>query len=280
MLNALSIDVEDYFHVSNFESSVGFKNWDKHESRVERNTKVILSILSEYNVKATFFVLGWVAEKNPQLIREIFDEGHEIASHSYAHSLIYKQTKEQFRKDLIRSKKILEDTIGDKIVGYRAPSFSITKESLWALDILIEEGFLYDSSIFPVTHHRYGIADSRRFPYKILGKDDKCLYEIPLSTITIFRKNIPIAGGGYLRLFPYRFTKWGLNRINKKEKQPVFLYLHPWEIDCHQPRLNGSLLSRFRHYVNLDKMEKNLVQLINDFQFSRMIDYLDEFSKQ
>lgn len=278
MINALTIDVEDYFQVSNFESLIGFKNWDKYESRVERNTKKILHILSENNVKATFFILGWVAEKHPQLILEIYKDGHEIASHGYAHRLVYKQTLKEFRGDLRISKKIIEDAIGERIIGYRAPSFSITKDSLWALDILMEEGFLYDSSIFPVIHHRYGITNSKRFPYKLFSKDGRHFYEIPLSTLAVLKKNIPVAGGGYLRLFPYIFTKWALDRINKKEKQPVIIYLHPWEIDRYQPRLKASLMSKFRHYTNLDKMENNLIQLLKDFKFGRIRDLLDKFA--
>lgn len=272
MINALTIDVEDYFNVSGFESQIKFEDWDKFESRVERNTDRLLTILQESDVKATFFVLGWIAEKYPKLVGRIHGEGHEIASHSYAHRLVYKQTKKEFREDLKRSKGLLEDGIGDRVIGYRAPSYSITRESLWAIDILIEEGFLYDSSIFPIRRDRYGIPGSRRFPYTVDGHNGGVLLEVPLSTVTVLNTNIPIAGGGYLRLFPYGFIKWGLKKINEKEKQPAVIYLHPWEIDADQPRLHGSLLSRFRHYVYLNKMEQRLKSLLCDFKFNTMKD--------
>jgi polysaccharide deacetylase family protein (PEP-CTERM system associated) len=276
MMNALSIDVEDYFNVSGFESHIRFEEWGRFERRVEANTDRLLAILGEHRVHATFFVLGWIAERHPTLVKRIHDAGHEIASHSYAHRLIYRQTPAQFREDLKRSKAILEEITGEKILGYRAPSYSIVKESLWALDILAEEGFLYDSSIFPIFHDRYGIPNGERFIYKIAGSQGRSIYEVPLSTVALFGKHLPIAGGGYLRLFPYRFIRWGLTQINQKERQPAIVYLHPWEIDVAQPRMQGSLLSTFRHYVNLHKTESRMVNLLKDFRFGTIRQLLDK----
>jgi len=268
VINALTIDVEDYFNVSGFESSIKFEDWGNYQSRVEANTDKILEILQQANVKATFFVLGWISEKYPDIVRCIYREGHEVASHSYAHRLVYRQTPEEFREDLKRSKSMLEELIGDRVIGYRAPSYSITKKSLWAMDILMEEGILYDSSIFPIRRDRYGIPNGNRFPYTIIGKNGTSIVEIPLSTVTVFNQNIPIAGGGYLRLFPYRFIRWGLRKIIERENQSIIIYLHPWEMDKDQPRMEGSMMSRFRHYVGLEKMEPRLRELLRDFKFS------------
>lgn len=276
MQNALTIDVEDYYNVSGFESNIKFEDWGNFESRVEENTEKILEILQKFDVKATFFVLGWIAEKYPNTVRRIQQGEHEIASHSYAHKLIYKQSQAQFREDLRRSQSVLEDLICDRVIGYRAPSFSITHDSLWALDILMEEGFLYDSSIFPIRRDRYGIPNGNRFPYTIHGRNSRSILEVPLPTVSILNNNIPIGGGGYLRLFPYRFTKWGLRRINEKENQPAMIYFHPWEIDPDQPRLRGSLLSSFRHYVRIDKTESNLKSLLSDFKFTTIKDLYRE----
>ncbi len=267
MLNALTIDVEDYYMVSAFADKVKFEDWHRHESRVERNTYKILELLDEYKVKATFFVLGWIAERYPQLIKDISSSGHEIASHGYNHRLIYDQTPDEFREDIRKTKKILEDITAVPVNGYRATSFSVIKETFWALDILIEEGFKYDSSIFPIRHDRYGIHDFYRFPKKV-GLDGKGeILEIPLSTIQLFGKNTPIAGGGYLRLLPVRFIEWGIRSLNKKENQPAIIYFHPWEIDTEQPKLNGSRISAFRHYINLDKTFSKIKRLLNNFQF-------------
>ena len=267
MLNALTIDVEDYFNVSGFESNIKFEDWGNYQSRVEANTDKILEILLQADVKATFFILGWISEKYPDIVRRIYREGHEVASHSYAHRLVYRQTPEEFREDLRRSKSMLEKIIGDQVIGYRAPSYSITKKSLWAMDILMEEGILYDSSIFPIRRDRYGIPNANRFPYTITGKNGVSIVEVPLSTVTVFNQNIPIAGGGYLRLFPYRFIRWGLRKIIEQEKQSIIIYLHPWEIDKDQPRMEGSTMSRFRHYICLEKMEPRLRELLRDFKF-------------
>ena len=273
MLNALTIDVEDYYHVSAFESVVRFEDWHRYESRVVRNTHRILDLLDEYQVKATFFVLGWIAEHEPKLVWAIHERGHEVASHGYAHQQVFKQTPDQFREETRKSKRLLEDIISQPVIGYRAASYSITKETLWALDILIDEGFQYDSSIFPIWHDRYGMPDHPRFPHRIRVNGGH-LIEYPLSTVRIVGANIPIAGGGYLRLFPYAFTRWGLHKINNVEKQPAIIYLHPWEIDPDQPRIRGTLLSRFRHYVNLNRCESVLRRLIQDFDFCQVQDLI------
>jgi polysaccharide deacetylase family protein (PEP-CTERM system associated) len=276
MLNALTIDVEDYYHVSGFQSVVQFDSWDRYESRVERNTHRFLDLLDEHRIQATFFVLGWVAERHPRLVRAIQERGQEVASHGYAHQLIYTQTPEQFRHETQHSKHLLEDIIGQPVLGYRAASYSITKASLWALDILHEVGFAYDSSIFPIRHDRYGIPDYQRFCHVLKGQGESGLVEFPISTVRLAGSNIPIAGGGYLRLFPCAFIRWGIRRINEKERQPALLYLHPWEIDPEQPRIRANALSRFRQYINLHKTEGKLVYLFQDFRFGTMTAVLKE----
>lgn len=271
MVNALSIDVEEHFQVSAFESVIKVDRWEQHESRVENNTRLILDILEEKHIHATFFVLAWIAERHPKLIKAIHNKGHEVASHGYKHQRVYTQTPEQFRQETNRSKKILEDTIGHIIMGYRAASYSITSESLWALDILIEEGFSYDSSIFPVWHDRYGIPNAERFSHIIRRKSGNIL-EYPLSTLRFGRMNVPVGGGGYLRLFPYSITKWAINQINTREQKPAIVYLHPWEVDPDQPRIDGSFVSKFRHYVNLKKTENTVRNLLEDFSFAPLRD--------
>jgi polysaccharide deacetylase family protein (PEP-CTERM system associated) len=260
----------------------------------------ILGLLEEFQVHATFFVLGWVAESLPRLVMEIAQRGHEIASHGYGHQRIYNRTREEFRKDIRRSKDILEGVSGVKVLGYRAPSYSISKETLWAYDELCDAGYHYDSSVFPIRHDLYGIPDWPRFPFTVeKGPDGKwqpasqstnrysldadCwsltsnrysldadnILEIPITTLSLGGKYIPIAGGGYFRLFPYPFTRWGLRRINRQEGRPFVFYLHPWEIDPSQPRINGAgAKSRFRHYLNLDKTEARLRKLLSDFKFA------------
>jgi polysaccharide deacetylase family protein (PEP-CTERM system associated) len=275
MINALTIDVEDYFMVSAFADVVRFEDWGKYESRVAKNTGHILALLDEYNVKATFFVLGWVAERDPGLIRKIHDAGHEVACHGYNHRLIYDLTPDQFRNDVRKAKNILEDIISAPVIGYRAASYSIVKETLWALDILIEEKFLYDSSIFPVHHDRYGLPGAERFPH-IVKRNHGTLREFPPSTYRIFGQNIPIAGGGYLRLFPLQVTKSAIRSINDREKKPVIVYLHPWEIDTKQPRLNGRRSSKFRHYINLDSTMPKLKKVLTEFKFKHLSGFLHE----
>jgi polysaccharide deacetylase family protein (PEP-CTERM system associated) len=276
MLNALTIDVEDYYHVSGFESSIRFEDWDRYESRVERNTQRLLDLLDTYRTKATFFILGWVAERHPHLVRTIQARGHELASHGYAHRRIYTQTPEEFRQETRHAIRILEDASGQRIFGYRAASYSITRASLWALEILQEEGFTYDSSIFPIHHDRYGIPGYQRFCHAVAGHGGNQLLEFPISTLRLAGSNIPIAGGGYFRLFPYAFIHWGIAHINAREHQPALVYFHPWEIDPGQPRIQASALSRFRHYVNLEKTEQRLVHLLRDFTFGTALAVLKD----
>jgi len=267
--NALTIDVEDYFHVAALSKSISVHDWSNIPSRVEKNTNLLLELFDKYSVKATFFILGWVAERYPQLIKDIDSQGHEVACHGYSHQLIYTQTLETFKEETRRSKHILEDIVGKQINGYRAASYSITNRSLWALDILAEAGFTYDSSIFPVYHDNYGIPDSPGEPYVLKTSRGSQLVEFPLSTYRIFGYALPVAGGGYFRLYPYWLSKYFYKRLNKANKPFVF-YLHPWEVDPDQPRVKASWLSEFRHYNNLDVCERRLESLLKDFSFVSM----------
>lgn len=271
--NALTVDVEDYFHVSAFAKSINHADWDKHPFRVEQNTHRLLDLFDDAEVKATFFVLGWVADKSRSLVREIADRGHEVACHGFSHQLIYNQTPEVFREETVRSKTLLEDIAQKPVQGYRAASYSITKNSLWALDILAEAGFVYDSSIFPVRHDRYGIPDAKELPHKLTTPKGHELVEFPLSTAKIFSYKLPVAGGGYFRLYPYALTRAGLRQINRRQ-QPFIFYLHPWEIDPAQPKVEAGWFSRFRHYNNLDKCEHRLKNLMSDFEFVTCLDVL------
>jgi len=345
MINILTIDLEDYFMVSAFESVVKRESWDRYESRIERNTYLVLNILAgcqppslrrgidplnnafsflqptahdssdfpttenpapKIPVRATFFCLGWIAERYPHLIREIARQKHEIACHSYDHRLVYYIGHEQFREDIRKSKRILEDIIGQEVIGYRAPSYSITKKCLWALEILAEEGYKYDSSIFPIHHDRYGIPTAPRFPFMIdlnHGKDIRFiplyglnranastltphginlpyplgleassnvgLIEFPISTVKFLGANVPMGGGGYFRLLPYPIVKRGLRRINDEDETPFIFYIHPWEFDSGQPRFNNeSSITKIRHYINLDKTRIKIENLLADFSFS------------
>ena len=271
--NALTVDVEDYFQVTNFASFIDSNSWDGYPSRVEKNTSDLLSTFDRYGVRVTFFILGWVAERHPELVKRIHREGHEVACHGYGHQLVYELGEERFQQDIHRAKKILEDICGSPVLGYRAPSYSIVNSSKWALDVLIQEGFSYDSSIFPTHHPRYGIPDAPRHHHEIKRKKG-VIEEFPPSTVPIGKWNLPIAGGGYFRLFPYFFTKWGANRLNGRREDFIF-YLHPWEIDPGQPRFReASSLSRFRHYVNLKTTQSKLERLLQDFQFAPLKDYL------
>lgn len=264
--NALTVDVEDYFHVSAFSKSISRKDWDRHPLRVEKNTHRLLDMFDEAQVKATFFVLGWVAERNNGLIEEIAKRGHEIASHGFSHELVYNQSRDVFREETIRSKSLLEDIVQEKVRGYRAASYSITRDSIWALDILAEAGFEYDSSIFPVRHDRYGIPDALEIPHILKTPKGRSLVEFPLSTAKVFSYKLPVAGGGYFRLYPYLLTRAGLRQVNAR-KQPFIFYLHPWEIDPDQPKVEAGWFSRFRHYNNLEKCESRLQRLMQDFEF-------------
>ncbi|MBO6849388.1 MAG: DUF3473 domain-containing protein [Marinobacter sp.] len=271
--NALTIDVEDYFQVAALAEAVDRDDWSSMEYRVEANTDRLLALFDEHQTKATFFTLGWVAERSPALIRRIRDAGHEIASHGYSHQLIYTQTPEVFREETRKSKTVLEDITGNAVTGYRAASYSITSKSRWALDILYEEGFTWDSSIFPVHHDRYGMPGTPHEPYLLQTPNGGTLTEFPLSTCPIGQYRLPIAGGGYFRLFPYGLSRWGLGKINKAG-QPFIFYLHPWEIDTEQPRLKVKAFSRFRHYNNLDKCMGRLERLLGDFRFGSVSDVL------
>ena len=266
MLNALSIDLEDYFHVSNFEGYVPRSRWSFMPLRIEESTMKVLKLLSLYRVKATFFVLGWIAERMKSLIREIRSAGHEIASHGYDHRLAYEMSPEEFRADIRRSKSALENAIGERIYGYRATSYSVVRHNFWYLQILAEEGFLYDSSIFPVYHDRYGIPEWDRFP-KIVEDNGCTIYEVPPSTFKILGYNLPIAGGGYLRLFPVKFLAYCISKINMNERKPAVIYFHPWELDSDQPRIKIPLLKSFRHYNNLHNTEKKIAHLLKNFSF-------------
>ena len=265
MRHCLSFDVEEHFQVSAFDSSRRRNHWNTSESRVERSTHLILEILALRKVRATFFILGWIAERHPGLVKVIADQGHEVASHGYGHELITAQTPPFFREDIRKAKQILEDLVGGTVAGYRAPSFTITTETKWALPILAEEGYLYDSSIFPILHDRYGMYGVNPWCHQI-HTNSGSLWEVPPSTAMLAGVRIPVAGGGYLRLFPYAMLKRLLLRV-EQEGQPLVMYLHPWELDPNQPRMAGSMVSRFRHYLNLHTTEKKLRALLSDFSF-------------
>jgi polysaccharide deacetylase family protein (PEP-CTERM system associated) len=265
MQNYLTIDVEDYFQVAAFADIVPPSDWDLMEQRVHASVAILLEMLEKHGARATFFVVGWVAEKHPDIVRDIVSQGHDIGCHSYWHRNVYDMTPEEFRSDTMRAKSALEAISNKKITAYRAPSYSITKKSLWALDILEECGFTMDSSIFPILHDTYGIPDAPRFRHALSSHG---IEEFPVSTAVFLGRRIPVSGGGYFRLFPYWFTKMALKRINQKDKQPFVFYLHPWEIDIEQPRFaKARLLSRFRHYNNLDKTMGRFERLLTDFKF-------------
>jgi polysaccharide deacetylase family protein (PEP-CTERM system associated) len=259
--------------VSAFESCVRFDEWPTYESRVEKNTGRVLDLLDEYGVKGTFFVLGWEAERRPRMVEEIVSRGHEIASHGYRHRLVYSMAPAECRQDIARSKACLEAITGTPILGFRAPSYSIVERSTWCLDILIDLGFKYDSSIFPIHHDRYGIPGARRFP-NILERRGGNVVEFPLSTVRRFGLNWPIAGGAYLRFFPSGILRSGIRRINHVEGEPAIIYLHPWELDPGQPRLDAPLKSRLRHYTNLAKAEPRFRELLAEFSFGPVCEVL------
>jgi polysaccharide deacetylase family protein (PEP-CTERM system associated) len=273
VVNAMSGDVDDYLHVSALQGHLSRERGDSQESRVCRNTERLLEMFDEASVTATFFVLGWVAERYPSLVRTIARAGHEIASHGYGHGLVYDMTPDQFREDVRRAKALLESLSGTPVLGYRAPSYSITGDSLWALDVLASEGHVYDASIFPIHHDRYGIPDAPRYAHS-RSVAHGTIWEFPGSTVRLAGQNLPIGGGGYFRLLPYAWTRWGIERVNRVEGKPVMFYLHPWEIDPEQPRIAAPLLSRFRHYRNLEKTEHRLRRLLREFAFGPAVDML------
>jgi polysaccharide deacetylase family protein (PEP-CTERM system associated) len=274
MQNAFSVDVEDWYQVSDFEEAVSFAEWERYESRVVRNTDRVLELLDAHGVRGTFFVLTWNAERHPEVVRRIASAGHEIASHGYRHRLIYDQSPAEFRDDILRSKKILEDLTGEPVWGYRAPSFSLTSASLWALDVLLECGMRYDSSIFPVSDRLYGIPNARRFPFVIRADGERELIEFPMSTARAAGRNWPLGGGAYLRLFPYAYMGWGIRRVNR-EGQSALVYVHPWELDPGQPRIKArGKRGVSTHYINLHRTEARVSRLLREFSFAPVRDVL------
>lgn len=267
--NAMTIDVEDYFQVSAFAPHIPRESWPSMTCRVERNVERILALLRERDVKATFFTLGWIAERYPQVVRAIVDDGHELASHGYGHLRASDQSAEEFRDDITRSKAVLEDISGHQVLGYRAPSFSIGSRNLWALDTLRNAGYRYSSSIYPIQHDHYGMPNAPRFAFYPNGEDG--LLEVPITTVRMMDRNLPAGGGGYFRFFPYAVSRWFLNKVNRDDRQAGIFYFHPWEIDPGQPRQLGvGFKTKFRHYVNLDRMETRLRALTRDFEWDRM----------
>lgn len=275
--NALTIDVEDYFQVSAFAPHIARSEWNSRECRVERNINRILEILANHDTKATFFTLGWIAERYPQLIRQIVQQGHELASHGYGHERASDQMEEAFYSDIHLAKVLLEDLSDTEVKGYRAPSFSIGSDNLWAFDCLARAGYRYSSSIYPIQHDHYGMPDSPRFAYEVRPT----LMEVPITTLRMFGRNFPSSGGGYFRLLPYALSRWMLNRVNAQDRESGVFYFHPWEIDTEQPRIEGiGAKTRFRHYVNISRMDGRLNQLLSDFNWGRMDQiFLDRFTK-
>lgn len=273
IVNAMTVDVEDYFQVSAFDGIVSRARWDTLESRVARNTERVLEVFDRANVRATFFVLGWVADRFPALVRRVVEAGHEIASHGYHHQLLYMLTPRQFREDVRAAKRAIENASGQPVRGFRAPSYSIVESTMWALDVLIEEGHVYDASIFPIHHDRYGIPDAPRHTH-VLRRSAGSLIEVPASTVRVGSVNLPIAGGGYFRLFPYAWTRWGIGRVNRAEGAPVVFYLHPWELDPEQPRMPVGAATRVRHYGGLNRTEQRLSRLLAEFRFDSLASVL------
>ena len=265
--NALTIDVEDYFQVSAMAPYIRRDEWDSRECRVERNVERILALLARHDIRATFFTLGWIAERYPQLVRQIVDQGHELASHGYGHQRASDLSRDAFRDDIVRAKQLLEDIGGVAVQGYRAPSFSIGAGNLWAFDSLQAAGYRYSSSIYPIKHDHYGMPDAPRFAHAVADG----LIEIPVTTLRLRGRNLPSSGGGYFRLLPYALSRWMIGKVNADDRQPAIFYFHPWEIDADQPRVAGiNLKTRFRHYVNIGRMEQRLDGLMRDFRWGRM----------
>jgi polysaccharide deacetylase family protein (PEP-CTERM system associated) len=267
LVNALTIDVEDYFQVWALSPHIERSQWDSMPCRIERNVDRLLEMLAQHGSKATFFTLGWIAERYPALIRRIVAGGHELASHGYGHYRANEQSRDEFMHDVVHAKHILEDLGGTAVNGYRAPSFSIGTGNLWAFDCLVEAGYRYSSSIYPVQHDHYGMPDAPRFPYRIRSE----LVEIPVTTARVAGRNLPAGGGGYFRLAPYPVSRWAIRRVNEVDQRPAIFYFHPWEIDPDQPRIPGvGFKARFRHYLNLDQTEARLTRLLSDFRWDRV----------
>jgi polysaccharide deacetylase family protein (PEP-CTERM system associated) len=274
--NALTVDVEDYFQVSAFRDQVSPDDWPQFESRVVANTHRVLDVFDDAGATATFFVLGWIAERHPQLVRDIAARGHEIACHGFSHQLIYGQSPAVFREETHRAKSLLEAQVQSPVRGYRAASFSITDASRWALDVLADCGFEYDSSMYPVRHDLYGTAVEAAGPHRITAPAGKTLIEFPMTTRSFMGMTVPVSGGGYFRLYPYQLTAFLLNAVNR-DNEPFVFYMHPWEVDPGQPRIRTSLKSRFRHYTNLERCEAKLRALLRDFKFASMAEVLAEY---
>jgi polysaccharide deacetylase family protein (PEP-CTERM system associated) len=269
LANAMTVDVEDYFQVSAFEPQIDRGHWESYPCRVERNIEAILELFDKHDAVATFFTLGWIAKRYPNLIRRIVDHGHELASHGFSHERVQSQGAESFRDDVRRTKAVLEDIGGVAVKGYRAPSFSIGRETLWAFDVLAEEGYQYSSSIYPIRHDHYGMPEAPRFAFRPIPGDP--FIEVPITSLSLLGKNLPCGGGGYFRLLPYAMFRWAIHHVNRSESAPCVFYFHPWEIDPDQPRVAGtSLKTRFRHYHNLDRMQDRIAAILQDFRWQRM----------
>jgi len=274
IINGFSVDVEDWYQVSDFEDKIPLDQWDRYESRVVPNTRRILKLLKEFDVRGTFFILTWNAVRHPDLVQEISEAGHEIATHGHTHRLVYEQGRELFEEDLLQSLEILRAVPGVEVLGYRAPSFSVTAKSLWALDVMVDAGLTYDSSVFPVQDPLYGIPGAQRFPFTVHESEGRKLAEFPMTTMAIGGRNFPLGGGAYLRLLPYKYMQWGMRRVHM-ENQPAVVYLHPWEIDPEQPRLPIKGKRGFStHYWRLEAMEPKLRRLLSDFRFAPIRDVL------
>jgi polysaccharide deacetylase family protein (PEP-CTERM system associated) len=269
LMNAFTVDVEDYFHVAALSSAISRDSWDRRELRVEGNIERLLGILGERSVRGTFFVLGWLAERHPDLVHRIAAAGHEVACHGYSHQFVYTQSPREFREETLRAKGFLEDTLGHPVLGYRAASFSITRASLWALDVLIDAGFRYDSSIFPIHHDLYGLPGANPEPHRASAPSGRTIAEFPMSAANFF-------GGGYFRILPYWLTQAGLRQINQRRGRPFAFYMHPWEIDPGQPRIQVGAFSHFRHYTNLERCEARLRRVLGDFAFTSMHEALQQ----
>ncbi|PIX95822.1 MAG: polysaccharide deacetylase family protein [Hydrogenophilales bacterium CG_4_9_14_3_um_filter_63_34] len=268
IINVMSVDVEDYFQVGAFEHTIARETWERWPCRVEANIERILALFARHDLRATFFTLGWIAERYPGVVRAIVAGGHELASHGHGHQRVHDLSPAAFREDVMRARKLLEDLSGMAVAGYRAPSFSIGRANLWALDVLAEAGYQYSSSIYPIAHDHYGSPEAPRFPYR--PESCPALLEMPPTTVLLAGRNLPAAGGGYFRLLPYAASRWLIGRVNRLEGRPTMFYFHPWEVDPAQPRVAGApLKSRLRHYVNLDRMEDKLDRLCNDFRWGR-----------
>jgi len=269
IVNAMTVDVEEYFQVSAFANRLSREDWEAQPSRIEASVDRLLDLFGRHDAKCTFFTLGWVAKRHGGLIRRMVDAGHELASHGYEHKRVTDQTAEEFRADVRRTKALLEDIGGAPVAGYRAASFSFDGSTPWAHQILAEEGYRYSSSIYPVVHDHYGVPDAPRFPYRPVAEHG--VVELPLSTTPLFGRNLPCSGGGYFRLVPYGLSRWAIQRVNADDRQPAIFYCHPWEVDPGQPRIKGiGAKPWFRHYVNLTRMEAKLGRLLADFQWGRM----------